>query len=276
MTIREVEELTGITRANVRFYEKEGLLFPKRNPINDYRDYSPKDVELLRRILFLRSLDVSVEGIRNILNGKADLRETVEKQREALRKHQEQTRERLAVCDRFLEEPELSFWSFPMEQNENSGERMPVSLRDTLSELWFFWDKLVVWGFLAFQIIYTIIVLPMLPEQIPITWSGSVVVEYGARWHFLVYLMLSVFFMFAARQILFAQLVGGLRCYIDELNAVLTLGGLGYGFSLQLYIVLYLQGLRMSPDTFQLCCAVFYLLIVGLIVLLYRRRKRVQ
>ena len=40
MTIKEVEEELNVTRANVRFYEKEGLLTARRNPINGYRDYS--------------------------------------------------------------------------------------------------------------------------------------------------------------------------------------------------------------------------------------------
>ena len=31
MTIKEVEELTGLSRSNVRFYEKERLIFPSRN-----------------------------------------------------------------------------------------------------------------------------------------------------------------------------------------------------------------------------------------------------
>ena len=30
MTIAEVEERTGLTRSNIRFYEKEGLLKPSR------------------------------------------------------------------------------------------------------------------------------------------------------------------------------------------------------------------------------------------------------
>ncbi|MCI5733610.1 MAG: MerR family transcriptional regulator, partial [Tenericutes bacterium] len=30
MTIKEVEKKLNITRANIRFYEKEGLLQPKR------------------------------------------------------------------------------------------------------------------------------------------------------------------------------------------------------------------------------------------------------
>ena len=39
MTIKEVEILTGITKANIRFYEKEGLLAPGRSS-NNYREYS--------------------------------------------------------------------------------------------------------------------------------------------------------------------------------------------------------------------------------------------
>ncbi len=32
MTIKEIEELSGMTRANIRFYEKEGLIKPQRVP----------------------------------------------------------------------------------------------------------------------------------------------------------------------------------------------------------------------------------------------------
>ena len=38
MTIKELETRTGMERANIRFYEKEGLLSPKRLD-NGYRDY---------------------------------------------------------------------------------------------------------------------------------------------------------------------------------------------------------------------------------------------
>ena len=37
MTIREIEERSGMTRANIRFYEQEGLLSPVRRE-NGYRD----------------------------------------------------------------------------------------------------------------------------------------------------------------------------------------------------------------------------------------------
>ena len=38
MTIKKVEELTGLYRSVIRFYEKEDLIYPKRNEINGYRE----------------------------------------------------------------------------------------------------------------------------------------------------------------------------------------------------------------------------------------------
>ena len=40
MKINEVEALVGITRKNIRFYEAEGLLSPRRNSQNGYRAVS--------------------------------------------------------------------------------------------------------------------------------------------------------------------------------------------------------------------------------------------
>ena len=45
MKIKDVEERTGLSRSNVRFYEKEKLIEPSRNESNGYRDYSENDVE---------------------------------------------------------------------------------------------------------------------------------------------------------------------------------------------------------------------------------------
>jgi len=53
MTIKEVEQILGLPRATVRFYEKEGLIEPKRGE-NGYRDYSQMDKQwqrYLERIL---------------------------------------------------------------------------------------------------------------------------------------------------------------------------------------------------------------------------------
>ena len=66
MQIKEVECLTGMTRANIRFYDKQGLLNRTiRNEYN-YREYTQEDVRQLQRIKYLRLLEVSMEEIKEI------------------------------------------------------------------------------------------------------------------------------------------------------------------------------------------------------------------
>ncbi len=69
MKINEVEQLVGVTKRNIRFYEKEGLLTPGRNADNGYRDYTDADVDALRKIKLLRKLDVPMEEIRRMQQG---------------------------------------------------------------------------------------------------------------------------------------------------------------------------------------------------------------
>ena len=52
MKIQQVEELVGISKKNIRFYEAEGLLSPGRAE-NGYRAYGQADVERLQRIKLL-------------------------------------------------------------------------------------------------------------------------------------------------------------------------------------------------------------------------------
>lgn len=69
MKINEVEALVGITKKNIRFYEAEGLLAPRRNSENGYRDYGEAEVAALRRIKLLRKLGVPLEDIRRMQSG---------------------------------------------------------------------------------------------------------------------------------------------------------------------------------------------------------------
>ena len=69
MKINEVEALVGITRKNIRFYESEGLLAPRRNSENGYRDYGGAEVSVLLQIKLMRKLGVSLEEIRRMQNG---------------------------------------------------------------------------------------------------------------------------------------------------------------------------------------------------------------
>lgn len=77
MKINEVEELLSITRASIRFYEKEGLLSPIRSE-NNYRDYSEENVQQLKKILILRKLGFTIEEIQNMQNGNVQLNEVID------------------------------------------------------------------------------------------------------------------------------------------------------------------------------------------------------
>lgn len=68
MQIKDVERITGMPRANIRYYEKQGLLnLALRNEFN-YREYTQEDVEQLQRIRVLRMLEVSMEDIKAVKN----------------------------------------------------------------------------------------------------------------------------------------------------------------------------------------------------------------
>ena len=69
MKINEVEALVGITKKNIRFYEDQGLLSPKRNSENSYREYGEEEVQTPRRIKLLRKLGVPIEEIRQMFIG---------------------------------------------------------------------------------------------------------------------------------------------------------------------------------------------------------------
>ena len=69
MKINEVEALVGITKKNIRFYEQEGLLAPRRNSENGYRDYGEGEVTILRQIKLMRKLGLPLEDIRKMRSG---------------------------------------------------------------------------------------------------------------------------------------------------------------------------------------------------------------
>lgn len=76
MTIKELENRTGMTRANIRFYEGEGLLAPKRLD-NGYRDYSEEDARTLEKIKLLRQLQLDIDTIRKVQQGTLTLEQAV-------------------------------------------------------------------------------------------------------------------------------------------------------------------------------------------------------
>jgi DNA-binding transcriptional MerR regulator len=59
---------SGVSAANIRFYEKSGLLAPGARSDNHYRHYSDRDVHQLRFIRLCRTMDMSLDEVRTLLN----------------------------------------------------------------------------------------------------------------------------------------------------------------------------------------------------------------
>ena len=72
MTIKEIEQTTGLPRASVRFYESEGFLSPTRGE-NGYRSYSQSDLDTLLKIKLLRRLDIPLEDIKALQKDQCSL-----------------------------------------------------------------------------------------------------------------------------------------------------------------------------------------------------------
>lgn len=72
MNSKEMEARSGVARANIRYYEAEGLLTPARQK-NGYRDYSEEDLAVLEKIKLLRRLGVTIEELKALRSGSADL-----------------------------------------------------------------------------------------------------------------------------------------------------------------------------------------------------------
>lgn len=97
MTVKEIEQESGMTRANIRYYEAEGLLAPIRGA-NKYRDYSEEDLETLKKIKLLRSLHFSLEEIKALQSGSRELSEVLDRQLARLQQEKTQIEQSQEIC----------------------------------------------------------------------------------------------------------------------------------------------------------------------------------
>lgn len=128
MTIGEMERRTGLDRATIRFYEREGLLCPRRLE-NGYRDYAEEDRETLLRIKLLRELGVSLEEIRALQQGKAALPYTLGTRLEALERELAAMAEARETC-RAIRDEGVSYGTLDAEKYLNRPSWTPAPVRD--------------------------------------------------------------------------------------------------------------------------------------------------
>lgn len=105
MTIKQAQQLSGVSTDNIRFYEKQGLLHPQRNRSNDYREYRDEDIHTLKLIRALRMLDMPLEEIRAVLSGSLSLPEAAAEQKKRLEARSHQLSQAIRLCGEFTSLP---------------------------------------------------------------------------------------------------------------------------------------------------------------------------
>lgn len=104
MKINEVEQQVGVSKKNIRFYEQQGLLSPKRNSENGYREYDETDVLRLKKIKLLRKLSLPIEEIRKIQSGDLFLADALRRQLIVLDREKTNLAETAGLCRLILED----------------------------------------------------------------------------------------------------------------------------------------------------------------------------
>lgn len=180
MTIKEVEQTTGLTRSVIRFYEKEKLIGPKRNNNNGYREYSDEDVKNIKKIAYLRTLEVSIEDIRELINKNADLYEVIEKQSRILEEKISELQNAKIMCEKMMSSndkvdyEDLEIERYITDLRDYWNENRNVFKLDSVS-FFYLWGGNITW------IILTILCFLLaafsiggLPAQIPVQWADGV------------------------------------------------------------------------------------------------------
>lgn len=99
LSINQVEKLTGVSKRNIRFYEKEGLLLPKRNEENGYRVYDENDIWRIKVIKMLRMLDMPLEEIQRVLDEDRPLSEAIANQQTELERKAKELQAAIQFCE---------------------------------------------------------------------------------------------------------------------------------------------------------------------------------
>lgn len=147
MRIKEIEEKTGMERSNIRFYEREGLIDPKRME-NGYRDYSPEDFEILLKVKLLRSLHIPLDEIKALKEGSKDLSITLGEQIKNLDQEKQDVSYAQDVC-RAMQKEETDFTNLDAQKyleginriTEESGSSYFIIKADELPQVFHPWRR---------------------------------------------------------------------------------------------------------------------------------------
>lgn len=178
MTIKEVEEKTGLTRSNIRFYEKEHLIQPVRKERNGYRDYTESNVEDIKKIAYLRTLGISIENIHKIINQEISLMEVISAQEKILDEQIIDLEKAKVICRQMLQEENVTYENLDIEayvpELPTYWEKYKKIFQMDSAGFLSFCGGTFVWGMITVvSLIIALCSYPYLPELIPVQYSGG-------------------------------------------------------------------------------------------------------
>lgn len=180
MTIKEIEQITGLARSNIRFYEKEKLINPARNLNNGYREYSEEDVKSIKKIAYLRTLGISIEDIRKLSNKEINLYEVIQEQKQNLEQQLSDLGNAKMICERMLSSNEkLDYENLDIEQYLTNpidywSKNSHVFKMDSAS-FFYMWGGQITWGIVTISCLFiALLSIGDLPAQIPVQWSNGI------------------------------------------------------------------------------------------------------
>lgn len=180
MTIREAEQRTGLDRATIRFYEKEGLISPSRLD-NGYRDYGEEEITALLRIKLLRELGVSLEEIRALQQGEQALPVTLEHRIAALEKEMADAGAARETC-RAIREEGVGYESLDPEKYLNREDTPAPLFRDAPPPVLCPWRRLFarLFDLALYQLAWTALLalgfhINMADRSAALWWLDSVI-----------------------------------------------------------------------------------------------------
>ena len=271
MTIKDVEERTGLSRSNIRFYEKEKLIEPSRNESNGYRDYSENDVENIKKIAYLRTLGISIEDIRSIISEKVTLRETLEKQNEVLKSQIVDLNKAKLMCEKMLDEESISYEKLHVEQyitdlHDYWKDNQTIFKLDSVSFL-YIWGSMLTWTTItALCLIIGALFYSKLPAEIPVQWRKGMATSFvNKNWIFICPVM-CIIIRYLLKPFIYAKLQMN-NYYGEIITEYLTNYMCFIVLSVEIFSVLFIFGVVKSVVILLFVnTAVFIgLLVVGLV-----------
>lgn len=72
LSVSKVAKILGVARSTLIYYERKGIVKPKRNQNNGYREYSTDDLNKLKQLKYLQSAGFSLIETVNIVDGELE------------------------------------------------------------------------------------------------------------------------------------------------------------------------------------------------------------